>query len=182
MRRFGRFAQSTPEQESPREPSAWEDNFGRLATSCIQTAALLALISVGLFLIVPLPLLLDPVIIALILASALNPLLRRFRAANFPMALATPIVLVSILGVFGLIAWLVSWTVVNQWDDLEQSAREGIDQIRELAGDLPFNIDDAQIDEWREKLTDFLTSGAVGAGAIRGVSAAAPVATGLEIG
>lgn len=181
MRLFGRYAQSAPEQEPPREPSVWEDKFGRLATRCIQTLALLALVSVGLFLIVQLRLVLVPVIVALILASALNPIMRRFRAANFPMALAAAIVLVSILGVFGLIAWLVSWTVINQWDDLEQSAREGIDQIREWAGDLPFTIDDAQIEEWRGKLTDFLTSGDVGAGAIQGVSAAAHVVTGLVL-
>src|SRR5699024_2189102 len=37
------------------------------------------------------------------------------------------------------------------------------------------------IEEWRDKLTEFLTSGDVGAGAIQGVSTAAHVATGLVL-
>src|SRR5699024_6651265 len=138
-------------------------------------------VSLCLFFIVQLRIVLVPVILALILASAPNPNMRRFRASNFPIALASATVLVSILGMFRLIAWLVSWTVINQWDVLEQSAREGIDQIRDLVGDLPITIDDAQIEEWREKLTELLTSGDVGAGAIQGVSTAAHVATGLVL-
>lgn len=181
MRWFGFFAKSDEEPSPETQISVWNDKFGRLTTRCIQTLALLALSAVALFLIVQLRLVLVPVIIALILASALNPIMRRFRAWNFPHALASAIVLVSILGVFGLIAWLVSWTVINQWDDLEKSARAGIDQLRELAGDLPFAIDDKQIEEWRQKLVEFLTSGDAGAGALQGVSTAAHLATGLVL-
>lgn len=167
--------------QQPRSPSLWQDGFGQLATRCIQTLALLALSAVALLLIVQLRLVLVPVIVALILASALNPIMRRFRAWNFPSALAAAIVLVSILVLFALIAWLVSWTVVNQWDDLVESAQAGLDQIREQLTNLPFEIDDAQLQEWREKLTEFATSGQVGAGALQGVSTAAHIATGAVL-
>src|SRR5690625_3368244 len=181
MRWFGFFAKSDEETPQQTQVSVWDDKFGRLTTRCIQTLALLALSALGLFLIVQLRLVLVPVIVALILASALNPIMRKFRAWNFPHALAAVILLVSILGAFGLIAWLVSWAVINQWDDLEESARAGIDQLREFAGDLPFAIDDEQIEEWRQKAVEFLTSGDVGAGALQGVSTAAHVVTGLVL-
>lgn len=171
----------TPEAPKPRRASVWEDRFGRLTTRCIQILALLAVAALAMFLIVQLRLVLIPVTIALILASALNPIMSRFRAWRVPAALAAAIVLASILVVFGLIVWLVSWTVGNQWEDLLESARAGFDQLRDLAGDLAFAVDDAQIQEWRETLTNFLTSGDVGAGALHGVSTVAQVVTGLVL-
>src|SRR5690625_7318857 len=98
MRLFGLFAQRPPEQEPPKEPTVWEDKFGRLTTRCIQTLALLALVSVGPFLIVQLRLVLVPVIVSLILASGFNPIMRRFRADGVPMALAAATVLVPLRG------------------------------------------------------------------------------------
>src|SRR5699024_1012467 len=123
MRLFGQSKQpsSAPQEDQPGGTSPWADKYGRLTTRCVQTLALLALAAVGLFLIVQLRLILVPVIIALILASALNPITRRFRAWNFPMALAAAIMMVSIFGAFALIGWLVSWTVINQWEDLADS-------------------------------------------------------------
>ncbi len=183
MRLFGFSVESSSEQDPPPpvERSLWRDKFGRLTTRCIQMLALLAVVAVSLFLIVQLRLILVPVLIALILASALSPIMRRLRAWKFPAALAAAIVLVSIVGLFGLIAWLVSWAVLNQWDDLAESATEGINQLREMVGDLPITIDDAQIQEWRDTAVEFLTSGDVGAGAIQGVTTAAHVITGLVL-
>lgn len=184
MRLFG-ISLSSPEPEPKEEPpprkSSWADNFGRLATRCIQALALLSLSAVALFLIVQLRLILIPVVIALILASALNPIMRRFRAWRFPPALATVIVLVSILGLFTLLVWLVSWAVGNQWEELSDSAKEGIAELQEMAGNLPFAIDDAQIQEWQDKAVEFITSGDVGAGALQGVTTAAHVGTGLVL-
>lgn len=183
MRLFGtsRRSHTTPAPQHQHPPSVWGDKFGRLATRCIQILAMLALAAVGIFLIVQLRLILVPVIIALILASALNPIMERLRQWKLPAALAALIMLVSILGIFGLIGWLVSWAVINQWDDLVESAEGGLDQLRELGGNLPITVDDDQIQEWQQRAVDFLTSGDVGAGALQGVTTAAHVVTGLVL-
>src|SRR5699024_5206317 len=86
MRWFGFFAKSDEETPQQTQVSVWDDKFGRLTTRCIQTLALLALSALGLFLIVQLRLVLVPVIVALILASALNPIMRKFRAELSPRA------------------------------------------------------------------------------------------------
>lgn len=188
MRLFRIFqtpADPAPVDLEPAPVSPWRDQLGRVATRAIQTLALLALSAVGIYAIVQLRLILVPVLIALILASALSPVMRRLRSWRVPSALATVIVLVSILGLFGLIGWLVSWTVINQWDDLAESAQEGIQQLRDfvekMSGDMPITIDDAQIQEWQESIITFLTSGDFGAGAIQGVTTVAHVATGLVL-
>src|SRR5690625_4759077 len=183
MRLFGtsRRSHATPAPQHQHPPSVWGDKFGRLATRCIQLLAMLALGAVGIFLIVQLRLILVPVIIALILASALNPIMERLRRWKLPAALAALIMLVSILGIFGLIGWLVSWAVINQWDDLVESAEGGLDQLRELGGNLPITADDDQIQEWQQRAVEFLTSGDVGAGALQGVTTAAHVVTGLVL-
>ncbi|HLS00977.1 MAG TPA: AI-2E family transporter, partial [Beutenbergiaceae bacterium] len=116
----------TPRSHQPMQStSVWSDKFGRVATRCIQILAMLALAAVGIFLIVQLRLILVPVIIALILASALNPIMEHLRRWKIPGALAALAMMVSILGMFGLIGWLVSWAVINQWDDLVDSAEAG---------------------------------------------------------
>src|SRR5690625_893488 len=182
-----RLFRSTPKQvahppiSAPAPRSPWRDSFGRIATRCIQTLAVLALLAVGIVLIVRLRLILVPVIVAIILASALSPIMRRLRAWRFPPALAAAVVLLSILALFTLIGWLVSWAVINQWDELVESARAGIAQLQVLIGNLPITIDQAQIQEWQDILVGFLTSGDVGAGALQGVSTAAQVAAGLVL-
>lgn len=142
---------------------------------------MLALAAVGIFLIVQLRLILVPVIIALILASALNPIMEHLRRWKIPGALAALAMMVSILGMFGLIGWLVSWAVINQWDDLVDSAEAGLDQLRELGSSLPISVDNDQIQQWQERAVEFLTSGDVGAGALQGVTTAAHVVTGLVL-
>ncbi len=181
MRLFGIFTQDQPTPPLPEpkpERSLWRDSLGRAAIRSIQVLAVLVLAGVGLYLVVALRLIIIPLLVALILASALAPIMRRLRGWNVPAALAAAIVLVSIIGLFGLIGWLVSWAVINQWDELAKSAREGFEHLRDLAGDLPFTITDEQLEQWKEKGIEFLTSGDLGAGALQGVGTVAQVITG----
>ena len=73
------------------------------------------------------------------------------------------------------------WAVRNQWDELYGQAEEGVQQVIAWIGTLPFEIDQAQIDEWIASATDFVTSAQFGSGALAGVSAVANFITGFVL-
>lgn len=178
---MGLFFRASTAPENEDHPSIWRDGFGRLATRCVQVIAVLAVTIVVVFAMLQLKLILIPVVIALIFASAFNPLMQAMRRRGVPSVLATVLALVSVLVIIGGVVWLVIWAVQNQWDELVDSASDGLATFQEYFAHLPFSIDQAQINEWRDSAIDFLTSSQFGSGALAGVSATANFLTGLVL-
>src|SRR5699024_7343237 len=128
-----------------------------------------------------LSLVLIPVVLALIFASAFNPLMSFMRRKGVPSLLATIIALLGSLAIIAAVVWLIVWTVRSQWDELIDSANNGISQLQTYFEHLPFSIDQEQIDSVRDTVVDFVTSSQFGSGAIAGVSATASFFTGLVL-
>jgi predicted PurR-regulated permease PerM len=89
------------------------------------------------------------------------------------------IAFLSVLVVIGAVAWLVTWTVSEQWQQLKVSAGQGIDRVQDFLTHLPFGIDQSQLHQWRESAEHFATSGQAGSAAISGLSTVAHLFTGL---
>jgi predicted PurR-regulated permease PerM len=127
-----------------------------------------------------------PVLLALIFASAFEPLMRWLRKHRVPDVLATIIVLLAVVTVLGLIGWLITRAVRDQWGELSDSAVEGFQQVVAWVNSLQIDpsIQD-QIDEVIHDvtgfLTDFLTSAQFGSGAVAGIGAVASFVTGLVL-
>jgi predicted PurR-regulated permease PerM len=98
-----------------------------------------------------------------------------------PSILATWIALIGILAVLGGVVWIIVLTVRDQWDDLVESATDGVTQVTAWLGTLPFDIDTIDMDEVWNTISGFLTSSAFGQGALAGVSATASFFTGLVL-
>jgi len=188
---MGLFGRSTPASDRPATPgpldqivepvSLWSDGFGKLAIRAIQIIAVL-IVAIGIIWgIQQLTLVTIPVVLALILASAFNPIMRAMRRRGVPSLLATIITLLAIVVVLGGIGWLIVWAVRGQWDMLYSQAQDGLTDVLAWVGTLPFEIDQAQIDEWIATATDFVTSAQFGSGAIAGVSAVANFITGFVL-
>lgn len=161
--------------------SLWGDSFGRLATRALQLILVLVVVAAIVFAMTQLTVVIIPVILALIFASAFAPAMSWMRRRGVPSILATIIALVALFGVIGGVVWLIVNAVRNQFGELYDQAREGIDQVIDWVGTLPFAPDDAQISEWRDSIIDFLTSSQFGSGALAGVGAAANFITGLVL-
>lgn len=159
----------------------WSDPFGKLASRAVQVIVVVVVVAALIFAFQTLSLVTIPVVIALILASALHPFVGWLRRHKVPSVLATIIALFAILVVLGLITWLIVEAVQNQWDDLRTSAVEGFQQLQDFVTTLPFSISDQQIEEVTNTVTDFLTSARFGSGALAGVSATASFLTGLVL-
>ncbi|WP_370275207.1 AI-2E family transporter [Frondihabitans sp. PhB161] len=159
----------------------WSDAFGRLATRCLQII-LVIIVATGLvFAMTQLSLVVIPVVLALIVASAIYPLLELMRRHGVPSILATWIALVAIIVILGLVVWLIVNAVQNQVDDLAKQATAGIRQLQDFAKDGPFHITDDQIQKGLDSAVDFVKSASFASGAFAGVSAAGSFVTGLAL-
>lgn len=163
------------------EPRLWSQGWGLVATRSLQTLAVLAVVAVAVLVITQLSLVFIPVTIALILACAIHPLVALMRRHGVPSILATWIALIGIILVLGAVVWVIVLTVRSQWDDLVDSATDGISQVTAWLDTLPFDIQSLDLDDLWASAQDFLTSASFGRGALAGVSATASFFTGLAL-
>jgi putative heme transporter len=159
----------------------WSDRLGRLATRALQALIVLALVVVVLYGITRLPLIVIPVIIALIFASAFAPLVIRLRKWHIPATLATVITLLLVLAVLGGIVYFITVSVRSEGPELVDSASEGIDQLVGWLQSLGIVIDDEQFASFRDSALDFVTSSQFGTGALAGVGVVGDFVTGLAV-
>ena len=159
----------------------WSDSFGSLATRCLQVIVVLV-VAIGIVTAAAtLSVVTIPVLLALIIASAMHPVVSWLRRHRVPSVLATLAVLVGVLVVLGLVGWLIVVAVISQWPDLQKSALRGFDQLQDFAATLPFSISQSQVDDMVHSVQDFLTSSQFGSGALAGASATANFLTGLVL-
>jgi predicted PurR-regulated permease PerM len=175
----------SPHTDSDRQPGPlarkWTDGFGSLATRCLQVIIVLV-IAIGIvYAAATLSVVTIPVLLALIIASAMHPVVSWLRRHKVPSVLATLAVLLGVLVVLGLVGWLIVVAVIAQWPDLQKSAISGFQQLQDAVDHLPFSISDQQVDQVVDGVQGFLTSSQFGSGALAGASATANFLTGLVL-
>ncbi|GMA30027.1 AI-2E family transporter [Litorihabitans aurantiacus] len=169
--------------ETPREGVArlWSDGVGTIGTRALQWLAILAVVAVFGLLVTQLTLVAIPVLVALVLASAISPVVRWLRDHGWPSILATWTALLGLVALLAGIVWGVVETVARQWSDLQDSAVEGIGKLQDQFSGLPFEITDQQIQEAQSTVTGLLSSSGFSSGVVAGVSATANFVTGLVL-
>lgn len=168
---------------NPTPSRLWSDGFGTLATRSLQIIVVVILAAALIWGMRTLTTIFIPILLALIFASTFAPVMGWLRRHRVPSALATVIVLLSILLILSGVGWLIVWAVRDQWDELAAQANDGFIQVVEWAESLPFVSGTEQLIEWRDNVfgyaTDFLTSSQFGSGAIAGLGAVTSFVTGL---
>lgn len=158
----------------------WSAPLGRAAIRAAQMLLVLALVGVAVFGLSRVSLAVLPLLIALILSSALWPLVRLARKVMSAMLAAWAVFLGSLV-VIGGVGTGIIFAVRAEWPGLVDQAVEGFRQLQGMVKDLPFQISQQQIDDGLTAVTDFLTSSQFGAGALTGLSAAGSFFTGLVL-
>lgn len=158
---------------TPNDPvrASWSDAYGVLAIRAAQTIALLVVIALLFWAMSYLGVVFIPVILALIISSAVFPLLAWLRSRGMSSIVATWLVFVGAFVVVGSLITAIVTAVRSQWSDLATSAQDGFSELLVLLEDSPIDIDSAQIDSARQSAIDFLTSSQFGSGAVAGLSA-----------
>ncbi|WP_024357543.1 AI-2E family transporter [Leucobacter chironomi] len=166
-----------------RAGSAWGDSFGLLATRSLQIIVVLILTAGVVIGMSTLSTVVIPILLALIFASTFSPVMAWLRGHRVPSALATVLVLLTIVLLLAGVGWLIVWAVRDQWDELSAQAETGFQQVIDWVKTLPFAPDHDQLVEWQQNVTDFLTgfltSSQFGSGALAGVGIVTNFVTGL---
>jgi len=171
-----------PSDPKPGLRTMWTDNLGRTATRSIQIIAVLLLAVALIFALINLKVVVIPVIIALILASALHPLIAFMRKRGVPSIVATWVALVLAIVVIGGVITLIVFAVQNQWSSLVKSAEDGVNQVQNWLQTTNLPIDQAHLQDLQKTATDFLTSSQFGSGALAGVTVVGEIATAVALG
>lgn len=162
---------------SPR--ALWTDSLGRLAIRCAQVVLVLLVISGIVYAGVQLKVIVIPVLLALIIASAMAPIVGWLVRHRWPRMLATWIVLLAGFLVIGGIVTLVVFGIRSEWETLVVAVTGGIDTVQDFLASGTLPIDDEQLTDLRDTVVGFLTSVEFGLGAVAGVGTAVEVIAGL---
>jgi predicted PurR-regulated permease PerM len=174
--------ESAESQSALRPPwSLWADTFGRLAIRALQVILVVAVTAGIIIVLRELTLVTIPLVLALIIASALAPVMNGMRRRGIPAVVATLISLLAITAVLGGVGWLIVWAVRDQWDELFASAQRGFREFAAWAQDLPFFPTAAELDALLDQAVDFVTSVQFGSGALAGLGAVANFAAGAVL-
>jgi predicted PurR-regulated permease PerM len=154
----------------------WTDTLGRLATRCGQALIVLAVISLIVIAANRLSLVVVPVLIALIIASAFRPLVRVLEK-HMPRILAAIISLLAGVVVFGGIITIAVFQVQSQFGDLQKSVASGVNAVFDWIQNGPLNIGKDQLASFQADIVKFVTSAQFGSGALQGLSTAVEIVT-----
>lgn len=162
-------------------PVIWGDRLGRSAIRAVQALLIITLAAVVIWAVTRVPLVVTPVLLALILASAIGPLVHWLGRHHWPQALAVLTSFVAILAVFGGVVVGVVFLIQSQSNGLAVQADKGIDRLHKLLTHGPFPVSDAQISSLRDSLQKFILSTTFGSEALTGLRVAGEVAVGAVL-
>ena len=135
----------------------------------------------GLWLLGELRVVVVPVLASLLVATLLVPPADFLCRHGWPSAFATGVVMVAAAAILGGIAALIAPAFVDQFDQLETSVDEAVEEVVRWLVQGPFDLERDQIDEAVQNGLDSLRSnaGGIGRGVLSGASLLAEVIAGL---
>lgn len=161
--------------------SPWADSLGRAGSRAAQ-ALLVAAVVVGLvWILLRIKVVVIAAMVALILASAVSPVVNWLERKGWSNLLATLTAFLGILLLLGGIITGIVFTVRNQWDTLTSQAAEGWNELRRLVEATPLPVDTTSVDAALRRAGEFVSSGSLAGSALSGLSAAASFVTGLVL-
>ncbi|RKQ33383.1 AI-2E family transporter [Kocuria tytonis] len=157
----------------------WRDAYGRSAIRALQTLILVVAIGLGVWLAVTLKIVVLPMLLALIIASAMNPIIRFLRQrAGFNRVWSAITALLAILAALAAVLFGIALTVRNEWSDLAQKTQEGVNKLVEILTGWGVPLDDTHLNEYLSQATEFLKNSGAESSALSGVSVATEILTG----
>jgi len=121
-----------------------------------------------------------PIIAALFLSALLQPAVRVLRRIGLPRGLAAGIVLIGGLAIIVGIFTALANVLTSELGDISLRAQDGVDEIKNWAADGPLNLSDAQVNQYVQQATDYVTTnqGALAGGVIASATAALEIFSG----
>lgn len=114
-----------------------------------------------------------PVILALIVASVLQPLVNWFKVRGAPAGVASLGVLLGAVAVVGGVFTAIAPSMISQSEDLAKNAADGLRKLQDWLRGPPVNLNNSQVDGLVDRATEWLNDRAasIAEGVFSGVSA-----------
>lgn len=123
-----------------------------------------------------------PLVVALFLAAALEPVVGWLRRRGWPPALAATAVFLTIVALAVLVIGWVSMSVTGQLDQLQTQVQQALDQLQQRLTTPPFpDLSAQRVDELRNQLLNLAGSSGLVQRAVSGASLLAQLLTGLVL-
>lgn len=114
------------------------------------------------FVLIQLSVVVVPVLLALFLAAALEPLVGRLRRHGWPPAAATCLVFFGTLAVVVLLFTWIGSAVAEELSDVGDRVEEGIDEVRDWLQGEPLNLSPERLDKLQNDIGSLGSGGNVG--------------------
>ena len=157
------------------------NTLGKAARASGQVLLILLLAGVAVFALSRLSLIVIPVLLALILASAISPAVTWLRGKGWPPAAAAATSFVVLIAAFGGLVTGIVLAIRNEWSSLAEQAGAGFGTLIDFARESPLAVDKTALESVEESAVGLLTSSAAGSGALAGISAAGSFFTGFAL-
>ena len=170
-----------PTGTDPQPSNPWTDNLGRAGARAGQLLLIAAVMVGVVWLLLRVQVVVVSVLVALILASAVAPLVKWLIGKGWSRMWAT---LASFFAIVVVASGVVSGIVLairSEWDRLVSSAVAGWEQLNTWISSAPLPVDTSMIDDAAQQVTDFVTSEDFAASTLTGVSAATEFLTGVVL-
>ena len=154
---------------------------GRAGIRAVQVLAVTALGWVVLWALARIPLVVIPVVIALILSAAISPLVRWLTTHGLPRAAAVLASFVAIMAVFGGAVTGIVALIRAQAKELTVRSLAGIDELHAWLNNGPVPVSDQEIAGVRESVQKFFSSSSFGAEALTGLRTAGEILAGTVL-
>ncbi|MDN5598950.1 MAG: AI-2E family transporter [Brachybacterium sp.] len=172
---------ASPPTSTDRPPTPWTDNLGRAGARAGQLLLIAAVMVGVVWLLLRVQVVVVSVLVALILASAVAPLVKWLIGKGWSRMWAT---IASFFAIVVVASGVVSGIVLairSEWDRLVSSAVDGWEQLNAWISSLPLPVDTSMIDDAAQQVTNFVTSEDFAASTLTGVSAATEFLTGVVL-
>lgn len=110
--------------------------------------------------------------VGLLVTALLQPTVARLRRWGFSRGLATATTFIGGFVAIGLVGWFVVWQIMENIDDVTERIQQGIDDLQEWLIDGPFHVQEEQINNIGNEVSDWLgeNSSEVTSAGLEGVS------------
>jgi len=161
----------------------WTDALGRAAIRGVQLLVLIAVAAVVFYVLLAVKVVVLAVLVALILASAVRPLVSALERHGWHSAPVAAVVFLSLLLLLGGVVTGVVLGIRGSLPDLTTAAVSGWRQLQDLVhgGPLPVPLDAGTVNDALSQVGDYLKSATARNSAITGLSVAAEVLTGTVL-
>lgn len=159
----------------------WTDSLGLMATRCAQILLIAAVVAGLLWLLTRVGLVVIAGLVALILASAVHPLVGWLIRKRWSPLLATIATFLGTLLLLGGVVTGIVFAVRADWEELSSSAVDGWEELQRVLRTGPVPVDTASIDAALQQVATFVTSGTFLGGALSGLGAATGFLTGAVL-